>query len=144
MPARRQPASSSSYAHLNKADRAAYMARSVPTYDTLPIQDQVQPIIPARQLPFSTSISDADSLPEPLPISEPRPIAEPILAPSPVLAPAPTPEISAITAPLLAPMINLSLTPSPSSPGFSAIPSPPLVDEPIINSIYISSILQRS
>ena len=77
MPARRQPASSSSYAHLNKADRAAYMARSVPTYDTLPIQNQVQPIIPARQLPFSTSISEADSLPEPLPISEPRPIAEP-------------------------------------------------------------------
>ena len=91
MPSRRQPTSaySSSYAHMNKADRAAYMARSVPQYDTLPIQDQVQPIIPARHLPLQTSIAEADSLPEPLPISEPRPIAEPILAPSPVLAPAP-------------------------------------------------------
>ena len=134
MPPRRQPTSksSSSYDHLSKADRAAYMARAVPTYSTLPIQDQVQPIIPARALPFPPPISEAVSLPDPLPISEQSPLAEPFSAPSTIFAHTPAPEIPVIAAPLLAPMVNLSLTAPLSSPNFSAISFPPIVDEPLV------------
>ena len=135
MPTRRAPtsASSSSYAHLSKADRAAYMARPTgisdrPLYSTLPIQDQVQPVIPARVQPV---IPSSETLPEPLPVVDAIPLSESVAAPFSELISAPA--IAAVAAPLLAPMTSLTLTPPPSSPRLSAIPSQPILDEPAIS-----------
>ena len=81
---------------MNKAYRAALRADEQrdqsPRYETLPIQDQVQPIIPARQIPpviatrhssLSTPISEADALPDPLPISETSLLVEQIFCSEP-------------------------------------------------------------